>query len=232
MADKNPSVHVPREIILRVADATYKVAQGKPGLLKFGINETYLTTFFADIEKAKAFKNDEALTNEMKGETQEKNVQLDLCYEWLQAAEFIYHAIFKKGDPPFQEFPSKISRYAKNEAAMIDLLPNIINLLNKYKTKLTNMQEDFIPNGEVCLKNLNDQDTLQEVKKKEDKNYTAERHAAELEVYNKVNKINEAGRKAYKKDPPTAKLFDSPWPRPGSGGDDGEEKPPEVPPAA
>jgi hypothetical protein len=228
MSEKSPSVNVPREVILQTAEATYKVAQNKPELLKFGISETYLTSFLADIEKAKSFKNDKALSNETKGTTKEKNVQLELSYEWLQAAQFIYTGKFKKSDPQYKEFPEKISQYSKNEAAMIDLLPNVITLLNKYKTDLTDMQADFIAIGELCLKNLNDQDAKQEAKKKEDTNYTAERHAAEYVVYYKVNKINEAGNLAYKKNPAVKKLFNSPWPR--TKGGKGEE--PTPPPAS
>ncbi len=224
MANKGPSVNVPREVILQTAEATYKVAQNKPELLKFGINENYLTTFLADIEKAKSFKNDEALSNETKGATKEKNIQLELSYEWLQTAQFIYTGKFKKSDPRCKEFPQKISQYAKNEAAMIDLLPNIINLLNKYKTDLTNMQSDFIAEGELCLQSLNERDANQEAKKKQDTNYTAERHAAEYVVYCKVNEINEAGNLAYKKNPAVRKLFKSPWPKPKNG--KGEEPPP------
>jgi len=224
MADKNPSVNVPREVILQTAEATHRVAQNKPELLKFGINETYLTTFLADIEKAKSFKNDEALSNETKGSTKEKNVQLELSYEWLQAAQFIYTGKFKKSDPQYKEFPEKISQYSKNEAEMIDLLPNIINLLTKYKADLTDMQENFIAEGALCLKNLNERDALQEAKKKEDTNYTAARHAAEYVVYYKVNKINEAGNLAYKNNPAVKKLFKSPWPKPKGG--KGEEPPP------
>lgn len=228
MSEKSPSVNVPREVILQTAEATYKVAQNKPELLKFGISETYLTTFLADIEKAKSFKNDEALSNETKGATKEKNLQLELSYEWLQAAQFIYTGKFKKNTPQYTEFPQKISQYSKNEAAMIDLLPNVIALLNKYKTDLTNMQSDFIAEGELCLTNLNSRDTLQEAKKKEDANYTAQRRAAEYVVYFKVNEINEAGNLAYKKNPAVRKLFKSPWPKPKGG--KGEEPPP--PPAS
>ncbi|MDP3148139.1 MAG: hypothetical protein Q8N83_03315 [Ignavibacteria bacterium] len=226
MADKNPSVNVPREVILQTAEATYKVAQNKPELLKFGISETYLTTFLADIEKAKSFKNDEALSNETKGATKEKNLQLELSYEWLQAAQFIYTGKFKKSDPQYKEFPEKISQYSKNEAEMIDLLPNIITLLNKYKTDLTDMQSNFIAEGELCLQNLNERDALQGAKMKEDTEYTAARHAAEYVVYYKVNKINEAGNLAYKKNPAVRKLFKSPWPKPPKGGKGEEPTPP------
>jgi len=230
MADKNPSVNVPREVILQTAEATYKVAQNKPELLKFGINETYLATFLADLEKAKSYKNDKALTNETKGVTKEKNVQLELSYEWLQAAQFIYTQKFTENDPRSKEFPEKISQYSKNEAEMIDLLPNVINLLTKYKTDLTNMQETFIAEGAFCLKNLNEQDALQEAKKKEDTKYTAERHAAEYVVYNKVNKINEAGNHAFKKNPAVKKLFKSPWPKPKGGKVEEKKTPPPPPP--
>ena len=226
MADKSPSVRVPRDIILQTAEAAYMVAQNKPGLLKYGINETYLTAFLADITKAKSFMNDKALKNEKKGVTQDKNVKLDLCYAWLKDAKFIYTKKFKKTDPPFIEFPANISSYANNESKMIDLLPSVLGLLNKYKTELTDMQEDFIPNGQAMLQDLNEQNNMQEAKKLEDKNYTAKRRAAEIVVYNKVNEINEAGRLAYAKEPEMLKLFESPWPKVKAGKE--EEPPPQV----
>jgi|GEM_PF-2587968 len=230
MSKQNQSVNVPREILLQTAEAVYKVAQGKPELLKFGISETYLATFLADIEKAKSFKNDEAVTNETKVQTQEKNVQLELCYEWLQAAQFHFRGKFKKTDPQYQEFPSRISHFSKNEAAMIDLLPNIFKLLTKYKTDITEMPSDFITSGEIYLANLNSKDSLQEAKKKEDTSYTAMRHEAEMVVYQKVNKINEAGNLAYKRDAAKRKFFKSPWPKPKGGKGDDEQTPPPNPP--
>ncbi len=228
MADKNSSVRVPREIILQVAEATKKLAEGKPELLKFGINETYLTAFAADIVTAKSFMNDDALTDETKGKTKEKNLQLELCYQWLGDAEFIFHKKFKKKTSQFVEFPSKISHYAESESEMIDLLPNIFNLLNKYKTDLTDMQPDFIATGEAYLADLNAKNTQQKTKKKEDTKYTAARRAADLIVYEKVNEINKAGNRAYKNNPVMKKLFKSPWPKRGNGGNDEEKTLPPV----
>ncbi len=231
MSDKNPSVHIPREIILQVAEATKKIAEGKPELLKFGINETYLTAFAADIVTAKSFMNDDALSDETKGTTKEKNIQLDLCYQWLGDAEFIFHKKFKKKTPQFVEFPSKISQYADSESEMIDLLPNIFNLLNKYKTDLTDMQPDFISTGQTYLADLNAKNTAQKTKKKNDTKYTAARQAADTLLYEKVNEINKAGNRAYKNDLVMKKLFKSPWPKRGNGGTD-EEKTPPPPPAS
>lgn len=210
MADKNSSVRVPREIIPQVAEATKKLAEGKPELLKFGINETYLTAFAADIVTAKSFMNHDALIGETKGKTKEKNLQLELCYQWLGDAEFIFHKKFKKITPQFVEFPSKISPYAESESEMIDLLPNIFNLLNKYKTDLTDRQPDFIATGESYLADLNSKNTEQKTKKKEDTKYTAARRAADLIVNEKVNEINKAGNRAYKNNPVMKKLFKSP----------------------
>jgi len=226
MLDKNSSVHVPREIILQVAEATKKIAEGKPELLKFGINETYLSAFAADIVTAKSFMNDDALSDETKGTTKEKNIQLDLCYQWLGDAEFIFHKKFKKKTPQFVEFPSKISQYADSESEMIDLLPNIFKLLNKYKTDLTDMPPDFITTGEAYLTDLNAKNTEQKTKKKNDTKYTAARQAADSVLYEKVNEINKAGNRAYKNDPVMKKLFKSPWPKRGNGGDDEEKTPP------
>ncbi|MDP1994121.1 MAG: hypothetical protein Q8K40_02635 [Ignavibacteria bacterium] len=231
MSDKNPSVRVPREIILQTAEATKKLAEGKPELLKFGINETYLTAFAADIVTAKSFMNDDALSDETKGTTKEKNIQLDLCYQWLGDAEFLFHKKFKKKTPQFVEFPSKISQYADSESAMIDLLPNVFKLLTKYKTDLTDMQVDFISTGEAYLSDMNAKNTVQKAKKKDDTKYTAARKAAGSVLYEKVNEINEAGNRAYKNDPVMKKLFKSPWPRKGNGGGE-EDKTPPAPPAS
>lgn len=228
MSGKNPSVHVPREIVLQVAEATKKLVEGKPELLKFGINEPYMTAFAADIVTAKSFMNDDALSDETKGTTKQKNLQLDLCYQWLGDAEFIYHKKFKKKTPQYVEFPSKISQYADSESEMIELLPHIFDLLNKYKTDLTDMQADFIPTGEAYLKDLNDQNTVQKVKKKVDIKYTASRNVADSILYEKVNEIYKAGNRAYKNDPVMKKLFKSPWPRKGKGGS-GEDKTPPPP---
>ncbi|MFA6980978.1 MAG: hypothetical protein WC209_16760 [Ignavibacteriaceae bacterium] len=224
MSDKNPSVNVPRDIILQAGDTFYKVAQGKPGLLKYGINETYLAEFQADITKARSFKNDLAATNEKKEGTKTKNLKLDAAYKWLKDAKYHFFNKFQKTDPPFVEFPSNISIYSKNESKMVDLLPNIIKLLTKYKTDLTAMPEELIAEGEVCLAELNEKNTKQEVKKKDSKNYTATRRAAELIVLKKVNKIVEAGQLAYAEQPEMLKYFESPWPR--SKGGKGEEPPP------
>lgn len=233
MSDKSPTVRVPRDIILQTANAIYKVAQNKPELLNYGINETYLTTFLADIAKADSFMNDTALKNEKKGVTKVKNVKLDLCYAWLKAAKYHYTNKYEKTDPQFLEFPGKISDYANNESKMIDLLPNVFKLLTKYKTDLTSMPEDFISNGELLQQDLKTQNTTQEAKKTEDKNYTATRRAAEIVVYNKVNKITDAGRLAYATKPEMLKLFESPWPKPKAGKDDAETPPtdPTPPPA-
>lgn len=228
MSDKNPSVRVPREIILQVAEATKKLVEGKPELLKFGINEPYMTAFAADIVTAKSFMNDDALSDETKGATKEKNLQLDLCYQWLGDAEFIFHKKFKKKTPQYVEFPSKISQYADSESEMIELLPHIFDLLNKYKTDLTDLQADFISTGESYLEDLNNKNTVQKVKKKDDTKYTAARKAADAVLYEKVNEINEAGNRAYKNNPVMKKLFKSPWPRKGKGGT-GEDKTPPPP---
>ena len=228
MSDKNPSVHVPREIILQVAEATKKLVEGKQELLKFSINEPYMTAFAADILTAKSFMNDDALSDETKGAAKEKNLQLDLCYQWLRDVEFIFHKKFKKKTPQFVEFPSKISQYADSESEMIDLLPNVFKLLTKYKTDLTDMQEDFISTGEAYLTDLNAKNTVQKAKKKDDTKYTAARKAADSVLYEKVNEINEAGNRAYKNNPVMKKLFKSPWPRKGNGGT-GEDKTPPPP---
>ena len=231
MSDKNQFVHVPREIILQVAEATKKLVEGKPELLKFGINETYMTAFAADIVTAKSFMNDDALTDETKGTTVQKNIQLDLCYQWLGDAEFLFHKKFKKKTPQYVEFPSKISQYADSESAMIDLLPNVFKLLTKYKTDLTDLQEDFISTGEAYLTDLNAKNTVQKTKKRNDTKYTAARNAADSVLYKKVNEINEAGNRVYKNNPVMKKLFKSPWPKKGNGGDD-EGKTPPAPPAS
>lgn len=228
MSDKNQSIRVPREIILQVAEATKKLVEGKPELLKFGINEPYMTAFAADIVTAKSFMNDDALSDETKGTTKEKNLQLDLCYQWLGDAEFLFHKKFKKKTPQFVEFPSKISQYADSESEMIDLLPNVFKLLTKYKTDLTDMQEDFISTGEAYLTDLNAKNTVQKAKKKDDTKYTAARKSADAVLYEKVNEINEAGIRAYKNNPVMKKLFKSPWPRKGKGGT-GEDKIPPPP---
>lgn len=228
MSGKNHFIRVPREIILQVAEATKKLVEGKPELLKFGINEPYMTAFAADIVTAKSFMNDDALSDETKGVTKEKNIQLDLCYQWLGDAEFLFHKKFKKKTPQFVEFPSKISQYADSESEMIELLPHILDLLNKYKTDLTDLQADFISTGEAYLTDLNAKNTVQKVKKKGDTKYTAARNVADSILYEKVNEIYKAGNRAYKNDPVMKKLFKSPWPRKGNGGS-GEDKTP--PPA-
>lgn len=191
-----------------------------------GITEEYLNRFEADITSAEEMKTNEALRKETGAITALVKKKCKECYKWGVSVKKAMMRAFGKESPVQDEFPNHFSDYRQDEAEMINVMPHIFAVAEKYAAELApkGITADEITKGRALLAELDDLNSTQQNKFKTNESYTAERNIAQLKVYDTINEINIVGREVFDGDPVNLKFFESPWRRRGSSNGD-EEKP-------
>lgn len=216
MANKN-SLPVPEQIILETAKTTLALAKEKEKLARFGFDAPFLTSFENRIISCTAFKSDEELSRELLVVTSQKNQKMEDATTWL--AEIRLRLVLAVPEAK-KEFPANFIKAKKDEKLMMEILPNVHNLILKYEVQLKSkgLTEEEKGNGLILRDELDVLNKAQENLKKRRPEYTAERIAAYLQLYETVNEINKAGRLAYADSEAELLLFKSPWPVRGKRG--------------
>jgi hypothetical protein len=207
-------LHVPEEKVMSTVKATVSVAKEKPLLAGYGMDANYFSTVEGEIQAAAGFKSDRQITSELKNSTQLKNAKLKEAGIWGNKVKTRLELAFPKNPEIAAEFPSDFIKAKRDEATMIEVIPEITKLIDKYAVQLKakGLPDDHKQKGEAILAELDAANTEQEKLKKLGPDYTQQRIAAYVKIYDRVNEINKAGREAYADSPADLKAFRSPWP--------------------
>jgi hypothetical protein len=213
MADRI-TLHAPEQVIIDTAKKKLSTAREKTKLQKYGMGEEFCAKLESDIATAAGFKTDEEISSDIETMTTLKNNKVAEAGEWGVEVKIRMELAFEERPEVVKEFPSDFTKAKKDEKLMLERVPNINNLIDKYAVQL---QAKGLPadHKEAGIAILNQIDTLNKTqeKMKEDRpQYTVRRIEAYTLLYDTINKINKVGRKAYKKSAADLKAFSSPWP--------------------
>ncbi len=216
-----------RKKLLEVSKTTLAVIQQfLIQLTVKGINQQYHDDFAADLDAVTAMKTDKAITDENAAMTASVKAKCKECYNGGMLLKKYLQRKFGKKAVEVGEFPNKFEEIKLDEAAMINTMPQIIGLAKKYKSLLITkgMSEDFDTKGETLLSELDALNKEQAKMQQDASAYTEKRLLAHLNLYDKINYVNDIGREAFANDAVNLKYFESPW-KVGNGGKS-EEAPP------
>lgn len=205
---------VPEQKVLETAKTTLAIAKEKPELSKYGFGADYFTAFEADINNAALFKSDEEISREIVAGTALKNEKLTEAVKWGEGIKLRLELAVPEAKI---EFPANFKKARKDEKIMLEVLPNISSLADKYSDELKEkgLTDEEKAQGALLRSELDSLNKAQENLKKRRPEYTAERIAAYMKLYDAVNEINKAGRLAYADSEAELLLFKTPW----SGGE-------------
>lgn len=205
---------VSRENLLEGAEGTAEAAGLYLEVLTpKGIDQAYLDNFNLKRESVTLMKTDEKLKSERKAMTAYVKEEREKCYKWCLSVKRTLARAFGKNSAEINEFPADYSRRRTSDALMIDTMPAVISLAEKYIEKLApkgitqeNIEAAKGHNTELIKRNG------EQIKQdKEHESYTVERNIAQKELYDMVNEINLVGRELFEKDPVKLKYFETPW---------------------
>jgi len=206
------------ETILKVAGVTSGNARAHLAVLStFGVTETLLNQFDADIQTARAMPVDETQRIELSGLTSSKDDILDKCYDWCGDARLRLEMAFGFGCVQLKQAPSQELNPARNsESAMIPFMKKMIKLTTDNHVELSaqGQTEAIRDQGPQLLEQLTQADNLQETGKDTKKAVTQSRYVLFKKIYDQVNKLNKVGRRVFRDDPVNLVLFQSKWPAP------------------
>ena len=208
------SIPCSRKKLLEVAKTTVTVI-GKflVQLTVKGINQQYLDDFSADLNTVVEMKTDKAIKDETSALNAMVKAKCRKSYKWgMMLKKYLKRAFGKKG-VELAEFPVNFDEIKNDEEAMINTMPQVIELSKKYKSSLTTkgMSEDYDVKGQTLLDELDALNTEKSNKEKEDDAYLEQRHIAHLNLYDKINYVNDIGREVFENDPVNITFFKSPW---------------------
>lgn len=215
------SLVVSEELIAETARKCHDTTVNKTKLLDFGYTPQVFQKFDADIEAAKSLKTYEKMQQELKTFTDEMVIKREAVYSWVTRAKYFIDLASEDNPLMLRVFPEDYTKWRTNESLMLRRVQEVFGLLVQFAASLAakNLPADFATVGTDLVQQLADANQAQENKKESNKEYTQLRYKSFKALYNMVNRINEAGRKAYKNDPENLVAFDPPWP----GGKDGDE---------
>jgi hypothetical protein len=205
---------VPEKKILEESKTTLTATRFKTKLAEYGMGEEYFNTFEGNIAKAASMKSDDEISEDIKTSTRLKNEKLAETATWGENVKTRLELAFANKPEVLREFPSDFTKAKHDELTMLDVVPRIINVIDKYPAELQakGLPADHKAKGTVLVGELDTLNKNQEYLKKNRTSFTAQRIAAYMTIYNTVNEINKTGRVAYKESAADLKAFDSPWP--------------------
>lgn len=184
-------------------------------LAVFGITETLLNQFKANIQQAEALPGALALQSELRGQTVQKDRVLDEGIVWGQDLHLRLEHAFGKRSAELAAFPGEAFQKAKkSETQMMPLLALLITLAEKYEKELAVVGQTpaVLEKGRKLLEALRHADAVQETQKVHKTVTGEERRQLFLELYATVNKITQAAKLVFKNDPAQLLRFSNPWP--------------------
>lgn len=212
---------ITEESILSVSKTTLSNARvNLTALAEFGVTETMLNQFDADIQAAEVLPGEKQQKIELGDLTQQKTGALDACYQWGRKLRMRLQLAFGKDSPQAKSFPGKDFQNAvHSENKMMSVMKVLISLAEKYQTELIPVGQtpEILSEGSELLKNLQTADSRQELQKDTRKQATQGRQQQFKNLYEMINKINNIGRMVFKDDPARLTLFASKWPTRRSG---------------
>lgn len=214
MKNETSNIPVSQPKIIELGKKTLRVAKDFVELAAYGIGAKFIAEFESEMATAVTFKTDEQIVQEGAALTEKKNIKLSECYKWMKQVKTFFVKIVKPNSAEAKLFPQNMQAAKNSEAIMIDIMPDVFELIENNKAALLekDMPEDLKTKGEALLKELDDLNSAQENMKDDNKKYTTQRHIALSKIYNRINEVNNAGRQKFADDPEKLPYFDSPWP--------------------
>lgn len=214
-------LRVPEQDILEKAKTASGIGRGKENLAQFGMDTVYFNNYDTDIVAASLYMSDEEYTKKQESITVEKNAKLAEAGKWGDGVKLRLELAYPDNANVAKEFPAvKFGKAKRDEKTMLEVIPNICNLIDKYGTKLKEkgMPDDYKQQGQTLAATIDKLNNDQEAMKTNRPQYTQERVAAYQKLYDRVNEINKVGRKAYADSAADLEVFKSPWPVSGKKG--------------
>jgi hypothetical protein len=217
---------VPEQKILDTSKTTLLTAKEKTKLEGFGFDAAFYTEFERDIAIAASFKPNEKLKEDLKSLTREKNKKLVDAGAWGDGVKLRFELAFEEKPEVLSEFPENFKEAKNDEKLMLEVIPTICDLIDKYTVELKKkgLPDDYKQKGLTLMTELDDKNKVQEKTKWDKPEYTVHRLEAYMKLYKTVNKINKAGRRIYSDDPAALKIFESPWPAAEKKSDEEDKK--------
>jgi hypothetical protein len=193
-----------------------------------GINQQFYDTLNDEVENVSNMKTDKQLEKEMTAQVAIVYTTCAACYKWgMKLKRYLKRAFGLKG-MELNEFPASFDDLRFDPQGIINNMPLLFVLAEKYKTAMLTkaMDADFIDKGKAMFAELDTQNTLKLKMEDDNKSYCVARNMAQYALYEKINYINSVGRELFENDPVNKKYFESPWTVKGNGNedDDKEEK--------
>ncbi len=208
-------MRAPEEEILEKAKTASVIGRGKEKLSEFGLDSVYFNNLDEEIVTASHYMSDEEYTKKQESITVEKNAKLAEAGKWGDGVKLRLELAFPDNADVVKEFPTgKFTKAKRDEKTMLEVIPNICNVIDKYDAKLKGkkMPDDYKQQGQTLAAAIDKLNNDQETMKKNRPQYTRERVAAYQKLYDRVNEINKVGRKVYADSPADLEVFKSPWP--------------------
>jgi hypothetical protein len=211
---KRKVLPVPEQVIMDTSKKELDATKDKPLLANYGLGATFFTNFEKDIITASGFKPDEGVTKNIESLTRKKNEKLAEAASWGDEVKVRMQLAFDEKPEIADEFPEDFSKAKKDEKLMLEVIPDINELIDKYAVELkeSGLPDDWIEKGKTLREELDAANRAQGKLLSDRPQYTIHRIEAYYKLYKTVNKINKAGRIAYKDSPADLKVFESPWP--------------------
>jgi hypothetical protein len=207
-------LRAPEEEILEKAKTAAGIGRSKEKLSQFGMNPAYFDSFDSEIVTASGYMSDEEYTKKQESTTNEKNAKLAEAGKWGDGIKLRLELAYPDNAEIAKEFPSaKFTKAKRDEKTMLEIIPNICNLIDKHAAKLKEkgMPDDYKQQGQTLAASIDKLNNDQETMKKNRPQYTQERVTAYQKLYDRVNEINKVGRTAYADSAADLEVFRSPW---------------------
>jgi len=211
---KKVKLEMPEEEILEKAKTASGIGRGKEKLVQYGMGSTYFDDFDTEIVTASNYMSDEEYAKKQESITVKKNAKLAEGGKWGDGVKLRLELAYPDNAEVVKEFPAvKFSKAKRDEKTMLEVIPNICNLIDKHEAKLKEkgMPDDYKLQGLTLKAEVDQLNKDQETMKKNRPQYTQERVAAYQKLYDRVNDINKVGRTAYADSAADLEVFKSPW---------------------
>lgn len=194
--------------------ALVRVEEDLDALSPLGVTRGWLEHYRREIQTAERLPDKETRQRWLNERTEQKNRALAACYHWADTLQERIRFLYGVASSEYQRFPSREMDEAHNsEQKMFPLVKTLI----EYARELADKEDGgeafsaYAEEGQAMLRALRAADQAQEHQKED--NLAAGRERVELfrTLYHKINRINRAGRTAFRDDPVKKTRYRSPW---------------------
>jgi len=201
----------PAEYILTEAKLAHgRAEEDQDALAILGVSTEWLDAFGQEIEAAESLPDIVGQRVELTALTNEKDDVLEECYTWADNLQERIRFLFGTNSSLYQRFPTdQLDEARRSERKLMPLMDALIQIAEE-------LGEDHMPAEEMdagreLQAELRAADEVQEKQKVDSLSVTEERTQVFQTLYDKVNRINRAGRIVFKNDPVKAARYRSPW---------------------